>query len=163
VIAFSLGVYHALKFLHVLAAIVWVGGGIFVQIYATRLRGANDPARLARFARDVEFFGTRVFAPASGLALLMGVAMVLYSPFIYWSETWIIVGLVGFAATFITGSFFLGPESGRVAKAFDSEGPESPAVQASIKRIFAISRIDQVVLVIVVLDMIFKPGTKGLG
>jgi uncharacterized membrane protein len=162
VVGFSLGVYHSLKFIHVLAAVVWVGGGIFVQIYATRLRRADDPDRLARFAKDIEFFGAKVFAPISGLALLMGITMVLYSPFIFWSETWIVVGLVGFAATFITGMFFLGPESGRISKAFDTEGAVAPAVQASIKRIFLISRIDAVVLVLVILDMVFKPGSKGL-
>jgi Predicted integral membrane protein (DUF2269). len=162
VIAFSLGVYHTLKFVHILAAVVWVGGGIFAQMYATRLRRANDPDRLARFARDIEFFGSKVFAPISGIALLMGISMVLYAPFIYWSETWIVVGLAGFAATFITGAFFLGPESGKIAKAFEAEGATSPTVQASIKRIFLISRIDAVVLVVVILDMVFKPGTKGL-
>jgi uncharacterized membrane protein len=161
VISFSLVVFHTLKFIHIFAAVVWVGGGIFVQIYGTKLRRENDPARLGRFAKDVEFFGTRVFAPASGVVILFGVLLVVYTPFIYWSETWIVLGLVGAAATFVTGMFFIGPESGRLAKAAEAEGPESPAVQASIKRIFMISRIDQLVLFLVILDMVFKPGAKG--
>lgn len=160
-IAFSLGVFRTLKFIHILAAVVWVGGGTFVQIYGTKLRKENDPERLGRFAKDVEFFGTRVFAPASGVVIVFGILMVLYTPFIYWSETWIIVGLVGAAATFVTGMFFIGPEAGRLAKATEAEGPASPAVQASIKRIFLISRIDQVVLILVIFDMVFKPGNKG--
>jgi len=162
VLGFSLGVYHTIKFLHVLAAVVWVGGGIFVQIYATKLRHDEDQTKLADFARNVEFFGTRVFAPASGLVLLMGITMVIYSPFISFSETWILIGLGGFVITFITGTFFLGPAAGRLSKLFETEGPSSPAVQAGMKRIFAISRIDQVVLVLVILDMVFKPGSKGV-
>ena len=161
-LGFSLGVYHTLKFLHVLAAVVWVGGGIFVQIYATKLRRADDPNKLAEFARDVEFFGTRVFAPASGTVLLMGILMVLYSPFIAFSETWILIGLAGFLATFITGMFFLGPAAGRLSKAFQTQGIDAPEVQANMKRIFAISRIDQIVLALVILDMVFKPGSKGV-
>lgn len=160
-IAFSLVVFHTLKFVHILAAVIWVGGGVFVQIYGTKLRRENDPARLGRFAKDVEFIGTRVFAPASGIVIVFGALLVFYTPFIYWSETWIVIGLVGAAATFVTGMFFIGPESGRLAKAAETEGLESPAVQASIKRIFKISRIDQLVLFLVILDMVFKPGAKG--
>lgn len=40
----------------------------------------------------------------------------------------------------------------------ETEGPTSPAVQAGIRRIFAISRIDQVVLIVVIADVVFKPG-----
>jgi hypothetical protein len=40
-----------------------------------------------------------------------------------------------------------------------SEGPSSPTTQALIARIFAISRIDQVVLLLAVADTVFKPGT----
>ena len=161
-LAFSIGVYHTLKFIHVMSAIVWVGGGIFVQIYATRLKNADDPMRLAGFARDVSTLGQRVFAPASGLVTLMGIAMVIYSPFVYFSETWIIVGLVGAAITFTTGAFFIGPTAGKLAERAEVEGPTSADVQALMARIFMISRIDQLVLVIVVLDMVFKPGSKGL-
>jgi uncharacterized membrane protein len=162
VLAFSTGVYKTIKFIHVLSAIVWVGGGIFVQIYATKLRRADDPIRLAGFARDLSTLGQALFAPAAGVVTLMGLAMVIYSPAVFFSETWIIIGLVGAAATFITGSFFIGPTAGRLAKAAETEGPGSPAVQTAMARIFAISRVDQLVLVLVVLDMAFKPGSKGL-
>jgi hypothetical protein len=88
----------------------------------------------------------------------MGISMVLYTPAIGFTTTWILIGLLGYAATFVTGAFFLGPAAGKLGKAIEAEGPESPAVQAGIARIFAISRIDQVVLVLVIADMVFKPG-----
>jgi uncharacterized membrane protein len=162
VLAFSTDVFKTLKFIHVMAAIVWVGGGIFVQIYATRLNRAGDPERLARFAHDVSQLGTRVFAPASGLVTLMGITMVIYSPYVFFSETWIIIGLAGAIATFITGAFFIGPTAEKLATSVESEGMAAPGVQAAIKRIFTISRIDQVVLTLVVLNMVFKPGAKFL-
>ena len=37
--------------------------------------------------------------------------------------------------------------------------PADPEIQSRIKRIFAISRIDLVVLILVVADMVFKPGS----
>jgi uncharacterized membrane protein len=36
VLGFSPRIYSWLKAIHILAAIVWVGGGIFIQIYAIR-------------------------------------------------------------------------------------------------------------------------------
>lgn len=159
-LAYSTDVFKTLKFIHVMSAIVWVGGGIFVQIYATKLNRAGDPQQLTRFAHDVASLGNKVFAPASGLVTLMGITMVIYSPAIYFSETWIIIGLAGAIATFITGMFFIGPAAEKLAKTVEAEGMGSPTVQASIKRIFTISRIDQIVLILVVLNMVFKPGSK---
>ena len=159
-LAYSTDVFKTLKFIHVMAAIVWVGGGIFVQIYSTRLNRAGDADQLTRFAHDVSKLGNRVFAPASGLVTLMGIVMVIYSPYIFFSETWIIIGIAGAIATFITGAFFIGPAAERLAKTVETEGLGAPGVQDSIKRIFTVSRIDQVVLMLVVLTMVFKPGSK---
>jgi hypothetical protein len=72
-------------------------------------------------------------------------------------DDWILIGLGLFAVTFLTGALFFGPESGRIAKLIDSEGPDSPAVQPRIRRIIVISRIDLVVLFLIVFDMVVKP------
>ncbi len=157
-LAFSTGVYNTLKFVHVIAAVAWVGGGLFVQYLATRLKRADDPLRLAAFAKDIEKAGMQFFMPVSLTVLVMGIVLVLYTPALGFTDTWILVGLVGYAATFVTGAFFLGPTSGKLAKDMETEGPASPTVQAGIRRIFAISRIDQVVLIVVIADMVFKPG-----
>ncbi len=157
-LAFSTGVYNTLKFVHVIAAVAWVGGGLFVQYLATRLKRADDPLRLAAFAKDIEKAGLQFFMPVSLTVLVMGIVLVLYTPALGFTDTWILVGLIGYAATFVTGAFFLGPTSGKLAKDMETEGPASPAVQAGIRRIFAISRIDQAVLIVVIADMVFKPG-----
>lgn len=157
-LAFNVQIYDTLKFVHILAAIVWIGSGIFVQFEATRLRRANDPVRLAAFAEDIAFWGTRLFMPSSLLVLLMGISLVLYHPTIGLSQAWIWLGLIGYAATFVTGAFFLGPTSGKLAAMSGTLPPDDPAIQAAMARIFMISRIDQAVLILVVADMVFKPG-----
>lgn len=157
-LAFNIHVYDTLKFVHVLAAIVWVGSGIFVQFEATKLRRANDPLRLAAFAKDIAFWGTRLFMPSSLIVLLVGISLVLYSPGIGVSDTWVWLGLVGYGATFVTGAFFIGPTARKLAEMSEKLPPDDPTLQAAMARIFAISRIDQVVLILVVADMVFKPG-----
>jgi uncharacterized membrane protein len=158
-LAFSVGVYNTLLLFHILGAIVWVGGGVFVQIYATRLNRADQPERLAAFAKDVESLGQRVFIPASILVLIFGVTMVIYSPGIDFTDTWILLGLLGIVSTIVIGSAFIGPESGRLAKLSEDRSPSDPEVQRRLSRIFVISRIDLAVIVLVVADMVLKPGT----
>ena len=121
-LAFNQDLYDLLKYLHIVAAVVWVGSGLFVQYYASRLRRAQDPARLGAFAKDIEAAGKQVFAPASITVLVMGLLMVWYSDALGFSETWILIGIAGFIATFITGNFFLGPTAGKIGAASRRRG-----------------------------------------
>lgn len=157
-LAYTQGVYDTLKWLHVMAAIAWIGSGLFVQYYATSLRRGNEWQRLAAFARDLEKASKQLFIPASGVVLVMGVLMVAYAPFVGIKETWVWLGLVGYAATFVTGAFFIGPTAVKLGKMVEAEGPDAPGVRPLMARIFTISRIDRVVLLLVVADMVFKPG-----
>ncbi len=90
--------------------------------------------------------------------LLFGVWLVAVSAWNF-TDTWVALGLVGIAITVVTGAGFLGPESERIAKLGEEREPSDPELQRRIKRIYAISRIDLVVLILVVTDMVFKPGS----
>ncbi len=158
-LAFVVGIYNTIKFVHVVAAIVWVGAGIFVQYYTTRLRRQGEGPRLAEFARDLEKASFHIFIPASVTVLLMGILMVAYSPVWNFTDTWILIGLGGYLATFLTGSLFIGPTAGKLGRMVQEQGPEAPGLDPLVARIFAISRVDQVVLLLVIADMVFKPGT----
>lgn len=149
----SAHLYVTVKFLHILMAMIWVGGGITIQIFAVKALAAG-PVHVEHLTRTVEWVGKRVFMPVSGILFLLGLWMAF--GWIGW-PVWVWIGVGGFVATFVTGSFFLGPESGRIAKLLEEKGPEAPETVASLKRILAISRIDLVVLVIVVWDMAYKP------
>jgi hypothetical protein len=70
----------------------------------------------------------------------------------------VILGLVGIESTVVVGAAFLGPESSKLARLTEQRGPEDPEVVRRVQRIFAISRFDPVVLLLVVVDMVVKPG-----
>jgi uncharacterized membrane protein len=154
----SEGYYDTLKFVHVLAAITWVGSAIYAQALATKVMGENDPVRLARTAADIGGLGKRLITPAAITVLVFGIWLIAVGP---WglSDTWVWLGLVGIAITIATGAGFLGPESERLAKLGAERPPDDPEVQRRIKRVFMVSRVDLVVLILVVADMVFKPGT----
>jgi hypothetical protein len=58
----------------------------------------------------------------------------------------------------VVGAAFLGPESGRVGRLAEERGVTDPDLQRRIRRIFAITRFDLAVLLLVVIDMAVKPG-----
>jgi uncharacterized membrane protein len=158
VLAYSEGVYNWLTLVHVLTAIVWVGGGVFAQIYAARLMRANDAARLLGYTRDIQRFGSIVFGPSAILVLISGIVLIWYSPAWSFGQLWVILGFIGIANSIVVGAAFLGPESGRLARLAEEQGNEDLEVQRRVRRIFAISRYDLAVLVLVVVDMVVKPG-----
>jgi hypothetical protein len=100
----------------------------------------------------------KFFVPAALTVVLIGVAIVIYTPQMNFTDTWVALGLVGAAATFLTGALVIGPESGRLGALSQERSPEDPEVQRRIERIFKISRIDLGVIVLVVVDMVLKPG-----
>jgi uncharacterized membrane protein len=157
-LAISTGYYNTLKFLHVLAAITWVGSAIYAQALATKVMAENDPVRLARTARDIADLGKRLITPVAIAVLVLGIWIVAVSSWNF-TDTWVLLGLIGIGITIATGAGFLGPESERLAKLSAERDPSDPEIQRRIKRIFTVSRVDLVVLVLVVADMVFKPGT----
>lgn len=150
--------FESLKMVHVLAAVIWVGGAAAVQVFAIRTLAASEPARIAAFAKDAEWVGTRIFTPASLIVLGMGVWMVIDRPEIAFGDTWIVLGLGGIIFSALVGSLFLGPESGRIGNLIEAEGADSPEVQRRLRRIFLISRVELAILLLIVVDMVVRPG-----
>ena len=150
-------VYEWLLALHILMAVIWVGGGFAGQILVSRMR-TSDPATMVKTALQLEWVGMHVFLPASLVLLLAGIGMVLEGQ---WGFTtpWVLIGLIGFGATVVTGAGFLGPQTKKVHAAIEAKGIDDPEVQSLMSRLFVISRIDLVVLLLVVVDMAVKPGT----
>ena len=148
--------YSAFKSVHVLAAIVWIGGGAFLTIVALAAERKNDPAELAAVARQAAFVGEKVFAPAGIVVVAMGVAMMVNTNW-GWGKFWVIVGLVGYAITFVTGVGVLSPLTKKANALIDEKGVTHPETTALIKRILLIARVDVAMLFLVVIDMVVKP------
>jgi Predicted integral membrane protein (DUF2269) len=112
--------YELLLAIHILAAVIWVGGATSLQVLAIRATGSGDPVRMATFAGEAEWVGMRVFVPASIVVLLAGIALVLEGSWGF-DQLWILIGLAGIAFSIVTGAGFIGPESGRL-EAFSRPG-----------------------------------------
>ena len=152
--------YTSLKFVHVLSAVVWVGGACTLQTFAIRISGAGDGERMASFAKDAEFVGNRIYLPSSVILLVSGIFTIHESGGAWsYDQTWVQIGLGMILVSIAIGAGFLGPEAGRIARAIEQHGPGSDQAKHHINRIFVVSRFELVLLLLVVFDMVVKPGT----
>ena len=149
--------YASLKFVHVLAAIIWVGGAVTANIQGTRISRSGDGERLAMFGRDTEWLGNHVYLPASLVVLVFGVLTALKGNYSF-GQAWLVIGILGIVATALTGSTFLGPELKRISGLIESRGAGDPEAIRRMSRLIVVARVDLVVLLIVIFAMITKPG-----
>lgn len=148
--------YATWKALHVLMAVVWIGGAFMIQLFAFRILKEREPRRIAEFTKDVEFIGMRTFVPASLVLVVLGFVLMHQG---HWAwHFWAIFAIVAWAASFVSGAAFLGPESGRIGKLIDERGGVDADIQRRIERILFHSRVELVVIALVAMDMVLKPG-----
>jgi uncharacterized membrane protein len=148
--------YFVFKMLHVGAAVVWVGGGLFITICAVLAELANDDDQLLQIGHWAETVAGRLFPVMSFVVLGFGIAMTSNGDIPY-NQFWIIFGLVAWALSAATGILFLGPESKRLNKAAATHGPQAPEVQARLRRILLVVRVDVALMFLIVFDMVVKP------
>ena len=147
--------YNAIKYVHVISAIIWVGGAFFAQLLAIRAQRSTDPAELPRLGAALGELGMKVFLPASIVLFVAGVILTLQR----WafSQLWISIAIILWLVSAITGALYLGPQSARIGKLFTTEGPTSIAGRAALARVFIVSRLELISFAILVFLMIFKP------
>ena len=144
-------------FVHVLAAITWIGGAGAIQVFGILTKRAADPAKSAFFIRNVSWMVMRVFLPASVLVFVSGVGLVENS-FWDWDETFVTAGIILWAAVSLIAFGFLGRAMARAGARLESEGP-SPQLMLTIRNLVWASRLLLGTLVVVVFLMTVKPGT----
>ncbi len=76
-----------------------------------------------------------------------------------WSfdQLWIVLGLLGYAATFVTGAGILKPRSERIVEMMQRAGGMTPEAAVEIRRMLSLARIDYITLMLVITVMALKP------
>jgi uncharacterized membrane protein len=148
--------YSVLLFIHIVCAVIWVGGAFALQLLAFLVSRTGDQLELARLMRYFELIGSRVFVPVATLLFIAGAVMTLQA----WSfgKTWIAVSVALWVLSAVAGAVYLGPRAKRVGELFNAEGPSSAAGQALMNRLFLVSRLELVSFAIIIALMVFKPG-----
>ena len=154
--------YEVLLFLHIAAAVIWLGSGFFVQMLVLRAEKASDRLLLKQFSGHSAWLAQRIFIPASLAVLVLGILLTIEGPWSF-DQLWIVLGLVGYAISFFVGILFIEPEGKRIHAAMEAHGPESPQGAFHVGRINVASRMELVVLYLVVYVMVLKPTSDDIG
>jgi hypothetical protein len=113
------------------------------------------PDVLREFFAIAQWLSPRLFMPAGITTLLSGITLVAVGRAEF-AQTWIILALVGVAVTIALGATQMGPLIGRIHTLLKEEG-SSDAVAPLAHRLALYTRIDLVILLLVLLDMVLKP------
>jgi uncharacterized membrane protein len=148
--------YLAFKAVHVVAAVLWVGGGTLLTLMAIVAERTDEPRRLLEVARQAEWAATRLFVPASFILLGMGIAMTINGD-LDWGQFWLVFGLVAWAISTAIGIGFLTPRINALNRLLEEAGPDDPSIPAAIQPILLAARLDIALLLLIVVDMTVKP------
>jgi len=145
--------YSIFKFLHVAAAVCWVGGGVVLMFLGVVASRAKDENAQMTVIKQTAGLATNWFIPTSMGTLIFGIVTATVGGM--WDDAWVILGLLGFAATFSTGFFIIRPAADAIAAA-ETAGKRDVAL-ANAGKLLQVARFDYVMLFTVIADMVFKP------
>jgi uncharacterized membrane protein len=149
-------------FIHIAAAVIWVGGGSLITLMGHRAIAAADRDRTRVVVQEAAWLGQRLFIPASVVVLAMGILLVADGPWEF--DLWVALGLAGYVATAVTGAAVLGPRSERIAHMIEEAGGTyTDAADVESRKLLTLARIDSVVLFLVIADMALKPSGDDVG
>ena len=149
--------YELYLAVHILSAVLWVGGGVSVHILGRWVAREGDPERMVVFNRDAVKIGNVFYAPLAIVLIVAGVLLVEEVGYSY-GDLWITLGFVGWLFSLALGVGFNAQQSRKIEAAVAAGGPASADAQAGIRRILMVNSIEVLVLVLVVVDMAVKPG-----
>lgn len=143
-----------LKFAHVLAAVLWVGGGFTTIIASLVLSGRSPAETQLAIVRATVLLAPRLFIPASILTLATGVALLFVAGWGW--QPFTTLGLAGVLFTASFGALVLGPSCERAVKLADTHGAE--AAIPALRRVQRLAMMDYAIQFAIVFLMVVKPG-----
>jgi uncharacterized membrane protein len=150
------GLYDWLLFLHIVTAMVWVGGAVMLGALATAVVRGRDPEEVARFGGTLRLIGPRVLAPPTVGTFGLGLWLVLNSAAWDFGQLWIQLALGLFAAAFVIGAAHQSRAAIELERAAE-RGDHDAAHHQLARWVWGYAAI-VVLLLIVAWDMVFKPG-----
>ena len=147
-----------IHFIHVLGAIIWVGGGVMLSLIGGRVRKSEDPRLIGEFARTLSYVGLRVLTPSVVTVILTGLWLVLTGSEWKSTQLWVLLGLGAFIAAFLVGAIYLSRIAIQLDRVVTGTDLNPQAARDLLGRWMVGYQIILIILVFAVWDMVFKPG-----
>ncbi|HEX8105017.1 MAG TPA: DUF2269 family protein [Solirubrobacteraceae bacterium] len=151
--------YELLKTIHVLAMATWFGSAVAINVIGVRALRGEDGAAFPSFGMNAGWWASKAH-PAAGVVLLItGFAMVGDHDLSI-GDPWISIAIAGLVIAMGIGGALIGRASGQLTAALQqSRGTMTEQTQRLGEQVLRYSQFEILVLVIVIADMVFKPGS----
>jgi uncharacterized membrane protein len=149
-------VYNVFKFLHIIGAIVWIGGVITAAIINAMVARAEDRAVLAALARQSRLHGAIVLGPAAGLTLIAGIVMIAVSGL--GVPLWVIWGFAAIVISMALGATVIRRAGEELSQLAATAAPGDQRVTTLQQRLLTLNIVNVLVLLTAVWAMVFKPA-----
>lgn len=150
--------YQFFKFVHIVAAIAWLGAGLTFQVMNARTRASGDAHASAWLAEQGQWFGRRFFSLAAITTLVAGIIMVAVSDGIGFGDLWITIGFAGILASILIGAIAITRATDRLNQVIATDGVTSSEAVALQRRLDVLGYLDLTIVFAVVAVMVYKPG-----
>jgi uncharacterized membrane protein len=147
-----------LHLLHIVGAIIWIGGGLMLYLIGARARQSEEPRVIAEFAKMLSYVGPRVLMPAVLTVIVTGVWLVFASPRWSFTQLWVILALVAFVVVFLVGAIYLSRIALELERTATPADTGLQAVRMVLGRWLVGYQFVLLILLFVLWDMVFKPG-----
>ena len=149
--------YELLLSLHILAIATWFGSGLAITAMSFMALRTGPESFASVFVPSGKWAGRA--HPAAGVVLLLtGFGLVGESDVIEFGDTWVILGLVGLIAAMGVGGALIGRTADGMAKRIEGGAMTAEELSGGARQLLLYTRIELVILLLVVVDMVAKPG-----
>jgi uncharacterized membrane protein len=148
--------YDWLLFLHIVAAMVWLGGGVLLAGLAARVLRDREPAAVLGFTRSLRVIGPAMLAPATVAVVGLGIWLVLNSSAWDFGQFWVQARLALFVGAFLIGAGFQSRAAIGAERAV-AAGENDDAIRHLTRWSWGYRAI-VLLLILATWDMVFKPG-----
>lgn len=148
--------YDFLLTVHVVAAVIWAGGGAVLHVIGRRAIASGDPARVLQFVRDAGWVGPRLFAPLSLVLIVAGFLLVEEVGASY-GDLWITIGMTTWLVAFAIGAGYYARPVARVEQAVAAGGDDAVVIK-NARAMVTVNTVELAMLFIAIVAMTTKPG-----
>ncbi|EYD74809.1 hypothetical protein Rumeso_03621 [Rubellimicrobium mesophilum DSM 19309] len=147
--------YLLLKFVHVVGAILWVGGAAILTLLVVILDRRGDDRATLTGVSYVGLLGNKVFAPLGMLVILLGLVLAWLGG--YGFAAWTVLAAAIVACTFLLGAMVLGPTCERTVRIWEDTGEAALCIGMG-RRVLRLVKLDLGGQFAIIALMVLKPG-----
>jgi uncharacterized membrane protein len=148
--------YELLLSLHILSVATWFGSSLAITAMGVMWL-KTGPEAFGVYAVPATKWAGRAHPAAGVLLLLTGFAMVADADYSL-SEPWLIIAIAGLVVAMGIGGALIGRTADGIAKGVVAGSATAAELETGGRQLLLYTRIELVVVLLVIVDMVVKPG-----